>query len=537
MNHRVRSAEVKAAADRVARFGVHSGYVGSLTPAWLRFLLACRDPRRAQEERLRRLLVANAESAYGRAHGFAAIRTFGEFQDRVPIADYDALEPWVRRAACGERGVLTREPVRLFELSGGSSAPNKLIPYTNGLLAEFSAATHAWLCNLHMSHPRLIGTQAYWSISPVARERKSTEGGLPIGIEDDTEYFGPLGRWALGKLMAVPPGLAHLSDMREWRVRTLAHLLECRTLGLISVWHPSFLTLLLDFLDGNLDEVLARVSPDRQAEIRAADGLRDVWPRLGLISCWTDGPAHAHLSRIEAAFPGVPVQGKGLLATEGVVTIPVAGAAAPVAALSAHVLEFIDLESPRRRPLLAHELRRNGHYSPLLSTAGGFYRYHLKDEVECVGFWHGAPCLRFLGKLDATSDLRGEKITPAQVDAALARIGPELGMEWKFALLAPVKADPPYYRLFVETAVPARKLRALAEALEHELAQGHHYAYCRKLGQLEGMQVQRVKNGMARWQAALTERGHRAGDLKFVSVDGRCDWDAVFSSTGDGEKA
>ena len=48
------------------------------------------------------------------------------------------------------------------------------------------------------------------------------------------------------------------------------------------------------------------------------------------------------LPELRALFPGVEIQGKGLLATEGVISIPLMGRPAPVPAVTSHFLEFLD---------------------------------------------------------------------------------------------------------------------------------------------------------------------------------------------------
>ena len=63
----------------------------------LRYRGALRDPRRSQEKLLFDYLMRNADSAYGREHRFAEIRSVEEFQDRLPVVSYEELEPWIDR--------------------------------------------------------------------------------------------------------------------------------------------------------------------------------------------------------------------------------------------------------------------------------------------------------------------------------------------------------------------------------------------------------------------------------------------------------
>jgi hypothetical protein len=509
------------------------GHAASLRPAWRRLREALADPARAQAERLAAVLAAGRGSRYGEAHRFDRITSMAAYQDRVPVVDYDALAPWIARVADGEAQVLTTAPVRMVERSSGSTAATKLIPYTDGLLAEFSAATNPWIHDLLIALPALLGTRSYWSVSPATRGREVTRGGVPIGFTDDTEYFGPLARWALRRMLAVPPDVARLPDVETWRRATIQALLAADDLGLLSVWSPTFLTLLLDALAADLDGYLAALAPARRRAVRRALDREGhligeaLWPRLALISCWTEGAAAGFLPALRAYFPRTRIQGKGLLATEGVVSVPLVGLPAPVLAVTSHLLELVDLEHPAARPLLAPDLRVGGLYSPILSTSGGLYRYALRDVIACVGHAGRTPCVRFRHKLDRVSDLAGEKLSAGLVESALDRARRELGLALGFALIAPVVPEegPPHYCLFVEADAPG-----LADVVERVLGESHHYAYCRRLGQLGPLRVQRAIHGWATYEAALRARGQRAGDIKPTHLDTWRGWSEVFSA-------
>ncbi|MCM2279808.1 MAG: GH3 auxin-responsive promoter family protein [Oligoflexia bacterium] len=515
--------------------GIHSAYARSLRGAWVSFQRAAGNPERAQAEILKRILSSGARSRYGAEQGFGGLRSVEAFQKRVPIVDYDALEPWIGRVADGEEEVLTGAPVRMLERSGGSTATNKLIPYTDGLLAEFASATKPWLFDLFQSLPGLRGTRSYWALSPATRQAERTAGGLPVGFEQDTDYFDPVSRWALGKLMAVPSSVARIPDMGEWRRQTALALLAAGDLGLISVWNPSFLTLLMQAIAKEFDKLLSELPVARARELRSAVDARGfsgetLWPRLQLVSCWTDGIARDFLPGVRRWFPGTPIQGKGLLATEGVVSFPLWGREGSVLAVGGHFLEFIDLDQPARHPLLSHELALGGSYSPVLTTSGGLYRYHLKDIVECVGYYQRTPMVKFVEKLDAVGDLCGEKLHARQVDRGLEIACGTTGLRYEFALLAPVWGEPPHYRLYVETDAPVEKIERTARVLEDYLASGHHYSYCRKLGQLGPLSFRRVSDGLTIYQRTLVKEGLRAGEIKPSHLSRFAVWDEAFQA-------
>jgi hypothetical protein len=504
---------------------LHGAYAASLAPAWLRFQRAAHRPQQVSRARLRDLLLANRDTAYGRAHGFGQVDSVEAWRRRVPVVDYDALEPWVQRVARGEANVLTAARVRMLEKSGGSTATNKLIPYTDALLHEFADATGPWLYDLYRHLPGLHRTRAYWSVSPAARTPEITPGGLPVGFKDDTEYFGPLARLALRRMLAVPPGVARIADMDAWRRATALGLLAAEDLGLVSVWSPTFLLALMAWMQEQLEDLLPLLSPERRASIQA--GLdrtgaftgEALWPHLTLLSCWADGVSAEFVPALRRVFPLTALQPKGLLATEGVVSFPLWEQEGSVAAVASHYLEFRDLDAAPGAVLEAHELAPGGSYSPILTTGGGLYRYHLKDVVRCVGRYRALPLLRFEGRLDRVSDLVGEKINARQVDHALDLARTDAGLTWRFALLAP--ALPPAYVLYLESDSPEAVVARARDVIEAYLATGHHYAYARSLQQLGPLRVQRLRGGWAAYEQACRERGQKAGDVKPTHLETR----------------
>ena len=542
---------------------MNHGHFLALLPAWRRFAAAADDPRAAQEERLRAALRRLPGTAFARAHpGLERARTLGELQAAVPVRDMDAFAPWVARMVAGEPDVLLREPLLCFEPSSGSTAAAKWVPYTRGLIAEFSAATGAWLFDLLRRRPTLCRSTAYWSLSPLARRPARTPGGTPIGLADDTEYLPAPVRGLVRRLLPVPPAVARLETVEACRRASLHYLLADPRLGFVSVWSPSFLSLLLAQARADraaLAEGIARGVPAVEAPpgllpptppdpARAAlvlDALATpgpaawaaIWPRWALVSCWADAGAARLVPELRAELPRTTeLQPKGLLATEGVVSIPLLGQEGGVLALGSHLLELEPVDGGPA--VAAHQAEVGGRYAPVLTTAGGLTRYRLRDEVLVLGRWRRAPRVRFLGRLDGGSDLAGEKLSPSRVEVALAAAlalqgaGAGSGRAPRFALLAPLPRErPPCYALFLEAGRAPLDPERLARELEAELALGPHYAQCRALGQLGPVRVTQVRDGARRFEEALVARGQQAGAIKPPSLHPGDFWGEVLGSS------
>ena len=492
-----------------------------------RFRSALRHPQAEQARWLSSFLRANETTAFGRAHHYADISSVAQFRDRVPVVGYEALAPWIERIERGEREVLTREPVLVLERTSGSVAGPKHIPYTQGLLSDFGAATSPWLDDLAHTFPRLLSSRQYWSLSPASREPEVTRGGLRIGLEDDTEYFDSATRFAMKRLFAVDSSVGRLRDVDVWRTRTLEQLVAAEDLGFISVWNPSFLTLLMQELMSRWPSYVYPLSDQRRAGIEARLDkagtfvAEAVWPKLQVISCWTEAWAAQALPGLRRFFPTTPIQVKGLLATEGVVSFPLWGLPAPIAAVTSHFLEFESLDDGVVRGV--HELREGAPYAPVLTTHGGFARYRLPDQVRCVGFHQHTPMLRFEGRLDRGSDLRGEKLNATFVETAVRQA--LLEHPARFALVAPSLSEPPRYVVYVEGA---KDPNALAADLEQRLCEAMHYRYARELGQLGPLTAQVVSGGEERFLKESVRRGQKLGEIKPSGFDPRPGWGDVF---------
>ena len=522
----------------------NAGWLATQLPGYWRFHRSLADPRPAQEDLLDGYLRANAETEFGRRHGFGSIRSVRDYQDRVPLSTYDDYEDVVLRIQRGAGNVLTRSRVRCLEPSSGSTRAAKLIPYTAEVQAEFGRAVAPWLVDLALSRPAVLGGPAYWSITPAALpagDAGELEGDqVPVGFESDSAYLGGWLHWLTERTLVPCSDLRLAGDHREFRHLTLLRLLAAPDLRLISVWHPTFLTLLLDEFVATWDDLLRDLhqglepagplrgipaDPRRVRALASADPLvpASVWSCLSVISCWGDGQAAALLPSLQARLPGVHIQPKGLIATEAFVSLPFAGRR-PLAVRS-HFFEFIDRDSNAR---LAWELVPEEIYSVVVTTAGGLYRYKLRDLVVVEGSLGGTPCLRFLGKEDGIVDLRGEKLSEGFVAAVLSRLIPRFAPRTEFALLAPETAgDVPRYVLYMASAGPPGP--ELAVALESELGANPNYALCVRLGQLLPASVEPVpRNAPARFMARMVEAGQRLGSIKPVALSPLTDWGACF---------
>lgn len=497
------------------------------------------SPAATQRQILRNIIEQNHSSAFGVAHQFSKIENYLDYAKNVPIFSYEALMPWMQRVEQGEPAVLSSAAIIAFEETGGSSFGRKLIPYTAQGLEAFQRGLLPWLDDLHEQHPSLAVGSFYWSISPACRQPKQTSGGMPVGLPTDAAYLGQVVGEAFSRQLAVPSEVGAITDFAAWRDSTLLHLLAAEDLSLISVWSPTFLTQLLKEIPANFEQLLGQVllgqllaqhpkvelrfTDNRLQTIRAALGQAKpdysaIWPQLRVISCWDHASAASVASSLRTMFPNVCVQGKGLLATEGLVSIPLTEFAYPVLAIESGFFEFIDSEG---RIFLADQVKAEHEYQLLMTTHSGLYRYAIGDMLRVKGFAMETPMLEFIGRSNTGSDLVGEKLNDAFVMKTL------LPLVQGFAMLVPSSdhLSPAYVLLLDGAKLSSEQARSMAVRIDAALRENPQYAYARNIGQLHPLTALLCEHPLESWLKYRTEeKGQRLGDIKLPALLNDTSW-------------
>jgi hypothetical protein len=526
----------------------------------LRFERATAAPDRAQAAALRTLLQRNARTAFGREHGFDAIRTPADYRRAVPLRDYEGFRPYVRRIIAGEPTILTAEPVTAFATTSGSTGEPKLVPVTASWLAHMPGVVRLWMLRALRDHPSLLDRAILTIVSPAVEGRTAT--GLPIGALSGLLQRGLPS--SVQRAQAVPYA-AHLIADCEARAFVLLRLALAHPVSVIGTPNPTTLirlaevarqhaeTLLRAIHDGTLGipwpaiheepdwaapavqrALAARLAPDparaRMLASCARQGgalrLRDAWPELALIGCWLGGHAGHHARRLSADYGDVPLRDLGLVASEGRLTLPVAdGTAAGVLALDAGFYEFIPEEAMDGNAppiLLAHELEVGRRYDIVLSGANGLYRYDLNDIVEVRGFHRRTPLVAFVRKGRDMTSITGEKLHLNHVRAAVRAAEDATRVEaWQFRLIPDIEAC--RYDLLVEprgAGLDAQGAEAFARAFDDALGRINvEYAAKRRSRRLGFPRLCVMRAGWAERQCqAEFARGRREVQHKWPAM-------------------
>ena len=516
-----------------------------MNPQWQRISRLCKpfhhkfinslsQPRITQETVLSDILRHNASSVFGFEHRFSGIRNVDDYRARVPIHGYQDFENDIRAIANGDDNLLYHESTQAFEITSGSSGAAKLIPVTNNSIRMMQNALFAWLDDIVTQYPDIANGKMYWSISPQTRSKSKTSAGIPIGLDSDLSYFGSaLARDIAPQIITIDSKL-HNNDIDKWRLVTAFQLLCADKISLISVWSPTFILELFRYIEANADELIELIAsghhvdnirfsdpkPARAKQLRQAlsskhIAVNQIWPNFQMLSCWTHGSSARFMEQLLVYFPAEQIQGKGLLASEGVVSIPLLRAEDPVLALSSGFYEFVDAAD---NCYLSDELELGKEYRVIATYGNGLYRYDSGDHVSVSGFIDQTPMLRFIGRSSLNSDLCGEKLCDAFVATQLRSVN-------GFAMLAPQLKPRPGYVLYLDKkCYDPSSAAAVTTNIENSLRLNPQYDYARQLNQLDELSFALVANPHERYIKTELARGINLGDIKPPNLRAETDW-------------
>lgn len=482
-----------------------------------RFFAATRRASQVQTEVLLDKIRRNADSDYGKAHGFERIKCYADFKRQVPQQTYEDFEPYIARLRRGEHHALfgNGQRVRMFALTSGTTGQPKYVPVTDQFLKEFRAGWNAFGIKALFDHQDAF-------LRPIVQitsrmDERFTEGGIPCGAI--TGLMAASQKYLVRKYYVTPLCVAHIDDplARYYTIMRLA--VAVRNVGFLVTANPATplrlaetaaehsQQLVRDIHDGTLCKALdipglvrdelrrsgLKPDPGRAAELqRLLDRHGQLLPKhywnLSFMCNWTGGTLGLFLRQFPYYFGDTPVRDIGLIASEGRMSIPVRDhTPAGILEITSNFYEFIPADQvSRTNPdcLRCHEVEVGRDYFIVLTNSAGLYRYSIGDQVRVVGFEGLAPIIEFRNKGEHICSMTGEKLTEYQAVTAVNQALNASGLTIKNYVLAPRWDDPPYYALHVEAAgrpdahqlvrrggLPAQQLAKIRQEVDRRLAE------------------------------------------------------------------
>ena len=492
---------------------------------------------RPHQERILASVIKNVmNSASGRHYGLTGDETPQRFRAKVPVTEYSHWEKLIENQRRSGEAILSTSPCERYQPTSGSTSNIKWIPYTRDFLAQVDAFISPMIYRMYRQYPGIQKGRHYWSLSWIPTELRSY---ICPNINDDLNLLPWWKRIFMSLTMAVPNAVAHAPTSDASLFATAGYLCAAGDLSLVSVWSPTFFLNLIALIHSRREEIALALDSGQWGETRQSlaylpcplshrgadilagwrdplspDDLTRLWPGLRVISAWdtwTSAPWAAELKRL---FPLADLDGKGLLATEGIVSMPFDNHY-PLT-YQCHFYEFMDWDSGDIR--YAWELEKGQMVQPILTTGAGLLRYCLHDKLEVTGFLGNCPCFLFLGRSDGV-DLVGEKLSAEVAQRLLETTARRHGIKPVSLLGVPSRhsGTTDGYVLLCEGNDTSSAVDIAGQA-EKELRKIYHYNLARDLGQLEQLKCVVSPEAAEIYQFRATARGMVAGNLKIEPV-------------------
>jgi len=414
------------------------------------------EPRPHQERALLSSVAANAQTRYGRDHGFARIRSISDFQDAVPINTYEDLRPYVDMVVEGsDPHALTSDAVEMFTSTSGTTSQPKLIPVTvSGRRAE-RRVKDIWMAKLLADHPSALAGKVFYLFNKAEEYR--TPGGHWVGSNGGLMYRNTGA--AVRRVQAVPYEICLIDHYESRYYVILRHLLAI-DLSLLVTINPSSALLLAELIHEHAEELIkdihqgtlrdgleltarqytffrARFRPDREraralARLLSSDGRLTpdrYWPRLQVMCSWKGPGVGSFLENCRAWYGDIAMRDVGYGSSEFRTGLVLSDDASHNFLLPDNYFnEFIPERDQAaylqgtRRPLLLDQLEIGQRYLIVQTGPHGLYRYNIDDIVEVDGFHGRVPLIHFVQKAKLVTSLVGEKLYEAHVVEAMDKV-------------------------------------------------------------------------------------------------------------------
>jgi hypothetical protein len=424
---------------------------------------AAADPGAAQWATLRGLVARHRDTTFGRAHGFASIRSPHDYAAQVPVQQYADLRPYIeRQRTTGEAALTADAPVFYAQTSGSTGTP-KYIPITEATLrlTRTEQKIFSWL--QHRAAPEAFAGRTLGVMGAAVEAR--LDSGHAVGSVSG-HLYRTMPRFVKARFV-VPPEVSTIHDYERKYLLILRLALEVPDITYMGAPNPSSFLRLATLLErhrealtrslatGTFDgiahesrevrDALAGRLTAQPARAAALDRLpaltlATAWPRVALITTWTGGSCGVALDSVRAMLPSTTkVMELGYQSTEfrGSFALD-AESPGGLAPLTHTYLEFVEQDAWDRGvrdtvPLEALEPGRR--YQVIVTTASGLYRYFMNDLLEVCGRHRATPLLRFVQKGRGVTSLTGEKLYEAQVIEAMAATARRAGLDVPFYLM------------------------------------------------------------------------------------------------------
>ncbi len=393
----------------------------------------------SQDKTLENLIGRARNTAFGKDHGFDAVKNAVDYRKAVPIRGYEHFRPYIDRIIEGEKDVLWPGLPNFFAKTSGTTSGTKFIPMTRESTPHHVNTARNSVFNYIVetgNNDFLNGKMLYLSGSPELTETNGIKTGRLSGIVNHQ-----VPNYLQGNKMPS----YKVNCISEWERKVEAiihetHKQDVRLIGGIPPWVQMYYEGLLDFTGkSTIKEVFPNLSLFVYGGVNY-EPYRATLEELvgGQIDSIETFPASEGFFAFQDLFPH---EGLLLNCNAGMYFefVP---------------LEEIDNDQPSRLSLLEVETGKN--YALIVSSNAGLWSYNIGDTVEFVSL--DPPRIIVSGRIKHFISAFGEHVIGKEVEQAIITATESLNLQINEFTVAPqVNPDKglPYHEWFIEfSSVP-----------------------------------------------------------------------------------
>lgn len=363
-------------------------------------------PNEVQNELLFSLLKFAKDTEIGKGYEFSSIKSYKEFNERVPIVNYEDIQPLIERSRQGEQDIFWPRPIKWFAKSSGTTnAKSKFIPVSNESLEDCHYAASKDLLCMYLNNNenaqlftgkslRLGGSKELY------KENGTVFGDLSAILIDNMPF------WA--EFSSTPSNKVSL--MSEWETKMQAIVEETINENVTSLAGvPSWMLVLLNAV----------------IEHTGKDHLFEIWPNLEVY--FHGGVSfHPYIEQFRRLLPSKSFKYYEIYnASEGFFAIQDQNYSGDLLLMLDYGIfyEFIPMstygmEGQQVIPLSAVQLNTN--YALVITTNAGLWRYVIGDTIRFVSLKPHR--IRVTGRTKHHINAFGEELIIENAEDALKKV-------------------------------------------------------------------------------------------------------------------
>ncbi|WP_179319042.1 GH3 auxin-responsive promoter family protein [Winogradskyella helgolandensis] len=327
-------------------------------------------PNEVQNELLFSLLKLAKDTEIGKQYDFDSIKSYREFNERIPVVNYEEFQPLIERSRNGEQNIFWPRPIKWFAKSSGTTnAKSKFIPVSFESLEDCHYAASKDLLCMYLNNNedaqlftgkslRLGGSKELY------KENGTVFGDLSAILIDNMPF------WA--EFSSTPSN--RVSLMSDWETKMQAiveETIEENVTSLAGV--PSWMLVLLNNVLEKTDK----------------DSLFDIWPNLEV---YFHGGVNfnPYVEQYKAILPSDKFRYYEIYnASEGFFAIQDQNNSSDLLLMLDYGIfyEFIPMTSygtEEQKVIPLGDVKLNTNYAVIITTNAGLWRYKIGDTIRFV---------------------------------------------------------------------------------------------------------------------------------------------------------